>query len=157
MAGRKKVAPTKKPAAKIGRPSVFTQDIADRICEAIAEGTPVARILDAPGMPGRTTMYRWLQENEAFRNKHARAREDSADADADEIASVARKVLEGKIDPQAARVGIDALKWAASMRKPKVYGSRLDVTSTSTVYVKPDASMTPEQAAEAYRTLLKPA
>jgi hypothetical protein len=44
---------------------------------------------------------------------------------ADEIKDAARRVARGEIDPQAGRVLIDALKWDAGKRKPKVYGDKV--------------------------------
>jgi transposase len=77
----------------------------------------------------RTTPIRWVREDKKgdLRNLYAQAREDQADLSVDEIKDIARKVLSGEIDPQAARVAIDALKWEAGKRKPKVYGDKLEL------------------------------
>lgn len=60
-----------------------------------------------------------------------------ADADADKIADVAQSVIDGGLDPNAARVAIDAYKWSAGKRRPKRYGDnqRLEVENTGTVQV----------------------
>jgi hypothetical protein len=75
----------------------------------------------------RTTPLRWLREDATgeLRNHYARAREDQGDLSADEIKDAARRVARGEIDPQAGRVLIDALKWDAGKRKPKVYGDKV--------------------------------
>lgn len=73
---------------------------------------------------GYTTVITWLRQNEAFQANYARAREDQADADADAINDIATRVIDGTVGHQEARVAIDALKWTAGRRKPKVYGDR---------------------------------
>ncbi len=113
----------------MGRPTLCTPDTSDAICEGIADGKSLEEILRAPGMPTSTTVRRWIRENEDFRRNYASAREDQAHADDDKIRQITHKVLGGELDPAAARVAIDALKWTAGKRLPKIYGdkSTLDV------------------------------
>jgi len=66
---------------------------------------------------------------------YARACEDMADNDADKISDVADQVLQGLVDPQAARVAIDAYKWSAGKRRPRKYGDKVDITQTTTMAV----------------------
>lgn len=88
---------------------------------------------------------RWLAEREDFRQDYARAREAKADADADGISDIAARTLKGEYDPQAARVAIDAMKWAAAKMQPKKYGDKIDVnhgggiaiTGIEVTFVKP--------------------
>lgn len=106
-----------------------TPEIFDRICERLAEGESLRSICKDDGMPGMSTIFRFLRDeaNETARQQYAQAREDQADADADKISEQADLVAAGKADPQAARVAIDAWKWAAGKRKPKVYGDRVAI------------------------------
>jgi hypothetical protein len=78
---------------------------------------------------------RWIRANPEFAASYAQAREDMADADADKIADVAQSVIEGGLDPNAARVAIDAYKWSAGKRRPRRYGEKLEVENTGTVQV----------------------
>ena len=78
-----------------------------------------------------------------FSEKYARARQDGADALADKIRELAERVETGKLDPNAGRVAIDALKWIASKLKPRAYGDRLELagkvgTATDLVEQAPD-------------------
>jgi hypothetical protein len=75
------------------------------------------------------TVWRWLRENADFRERYARAKEESADALSEDIKEIGEKTLKGEYDPQAARVAIDSYKWVAAKLKPKVYGDRIDMTS----------------------------
>lgn len=106
-----------------------TPEIFDRICERLAEGESLRAICRDDGMPSMSTIFRFLRDeaNETARQQYAQAREDQADVDADKISEQADLVAAGKADPQAARVAIDAWKWAAGKRKPKVYGDRVAI------------------------------
>ena len=108
-----------------GRPSTFTQEVADELCERIACGETLKSICREDGQPEERTVYRWLRANEAFRQQYARAREEMADADADNVGDLGHRVLRGEIDPQAARVAMDAFKWSAGKRNAKKYGDKL--------------------------------
>ena len=127
-----------------GRPKIpFDQDIADRICEAIASGRGLISFLrESEDLPSYPTVMRWVRDQPEFADQYARAREDMGDNDADKIADVAQRVEDGLIDPNAARVAIDAYKWSAGKRRPKRYGERLEVEQTSLVAVThtPDVS-----------------
>ncbi|CAN7169990.1 hypothetical protein [Brevundimonas sp. LjRoot202] len=108
----------------MARPTLFNESLAEAICLAIADGRSLRSICADGEYPDRSTVFRWLADpaNVAFRDQYALAREASADADDDDIRDIAARVEAGKIEPQAARVAIDAKKWSAGKRKPKVYG-----------------------------------
>lgn len=110
-----------KPAIKTGRPSSYTPKIADEICRRLAEGESLRSICEEKAMPSRESVRRWLLDNETFRGQYARAREDQADAYADDVVRIA----DLELDPNRARVRIDARKWAAGKLKPKVYGDKV--------------------------------
>ena len=111
-----------------GRPSTYCKETADRIVEGIAQGNSLVSILkEDDELPSYPTVMRWLRENLDFQAMYARAREDQADHDADKIGDIAERVAKGQIEPNAARVAIDAYKWAAGKRKPRVYGEKVMV------------------------------
>jgi hypothetical protein len=120
-----------------GRPPLpFDQDIADQILEAISSGTGLVTFLkSSEELPSYPTVMRWIRANPEFAASYAQAREDMADADADKIADVAQSVIDGGLDPNAARVAIDAYKWSAGKRRPRRYGEKLEVENTGTVQV----------------------
>jgi len=94
-----------------------------RFVEIIANGGTIREAADEIKVDP-STITRWLQDESrvALRTQYAHAREAQADAFADEIVDVARDKVR---DPAQARVLIDALKWAAGKRKPKVYGDKV--------------------------------
>jgi len=129
---------------KTGRPSSFTQHIADVICTRIAEGESLREIVKTEGMPDRVTVYRWLLDNESFCNQYTRAREEQADTLADEILAISDEspevdyikdkhgnVIDIKIDSGYVayqRQRIDARKWVAAKLKPKKYSENIKLS-----------------------------
>lgn len=111
----------------------YDEDAAAEICERISCGESLKSIVRDEHMPGERAVFQWLRTQDAFAQLYARAREAQADADADLVGDVAQRVMKGELDPNAARVAIDALKWSAGKRKPKVYGERLDLNHSGSV------------------------
>lgn len=114
----------------MGAPTKFSKDQADLICDLVAEGQNLHVISKLKGFPARKTIYAWMNENEDFRNNYTQAREDRADWRASRIDSITAQLLDGKIDPGAARVALDAEKWQAGKEKPKVYGDKQTLEHT---------------------------
>lgn len=104
-----------------GRPSTYSEEITDRICEMLEDGMSLRSICLLDDMPGRRTVLDWLDLHEEFRTKYARAREKQADADADDIVDIS----DHEPDPARARVRVDARKWRAAKLAPKKYGDRI--------------------------------
>ncbi len=110
---------------KTGRPSLYSEELTDRICNRIADGDSLRKICEADDMPDRETVSRWLanEDHRAFAAKYARAREAQADLMDEEILEVARA---SKPETAASdRVKVLAFQWRASKLKPKVYGDRI--------------------------------
>lgn len=149
----------------IGRPSTFSDEIADRICDALADGRSLRAICRKPDMPGQSTVFRWLADERyaAFREQYTRAREAQADALFDEMLDIAddgsndwmeRRREDGTVDEvfnhehiQRSRLRVDARKWMAGKLRPKVYGDKLDLTSS-------DGTMSPPSLADFYAARL---
>lgn len=122
-----------------GRPSSFTQEKANTICERIAGGESLRSICQDEGLPSITSVMRWLadENNAAFRAQYARAREAQADYMAEEILSIADDGLNDTyVDDEGrkrtdqdviarSRLRVEARKWLASKMAPKKYGEKL--------------------------------
>lgn len=117
-----------------GRPTLYSVELACEICARLAEGSPLCRICLDPRMPAKTTVYRWLGENEEFRALYNIAREDQADTMADEMLAIADEC--DSSDVKQARLRIDTRKWLAMKLKPKKYGEKIDLNHTGSVPVK---------------------
>lgn len=74
---------------KIGRPSTFTQEIAEAICERLAVGEPLAVICRDEGMPHPSTFREWCSRDETLAIAYARARDAGFDAIALECLTIA--------------------------------------------------------------------
>lgn len=79
----------------MGRPSSFSEEVADAICERVAEGEPLRQICREEGMPAWRTVYGWLDANPDFSARFARARDMGHDAIAEETLAIADTPLEG--------------------------------------------------------------
>ena len=124
----------------LGRPSGYTEALADEICERLVRGESLTQITKDSHMPNVATVYRWLNKYEDFCNMYTRAREDQADTLADQIVAIADEhpdtvtildkdggVLEVKVDSALIawqKNRIEARKWTAAKLKPRKYGER---------------------------------
>ncbi|EJW11256.1 Phage terminase, small subunit [Rhodovulum sp. PH10] len=123
----------------MGRPSEFSQDIADAICERLSDGQSLRMICAASDMPSASTVFRWLQQHSDFREQYARAREAQADHMAEEILAIADTPQEGERREESAdgykviredmlghrRLQVDARKWLMARMAPKKYGDKV--------------------------------
>lgn len=132
----------------MGRPSSYTDELADLICERLADGESLVRICKDDEMPSTATVFRWLADNQAFRDSYARAREVQAERLADEIIEIAD---EGRrdtyIDDEGrertdydviarSKLRVDARKWIAAKLLPKKYGERVQTEHSGAVTVE---------------------
>jgi hypothetical protein len=62
-----------------GRPSDFNDEIATRIYDFLMDGVSLRLICQQDDMPGRTTVFRWMDSNPDFASMYARARMLQAD------------------------------------------------------------------------------
>lgn len=129
-----------------GRPSKYSQQIADQICNRLAAGESLRGICRDDELPDAGTVFRWLScQDEAFatfREQYARAREIQADALVDEILEISddgtndwmeRQDEDGENSGwringehiQRSRLRVDSRKWFASKVLPKKYGDKV--------------------------------
>jgi hypothetical protein len=137
VAAKATKAPT--PAKKLGAPTTFNQKTADLICMGLSEGMSLRQILraDKTGvLPAQSTVYEWLLRHPSFAEQYARAREEQADTNADEILQIADEMPPEYTDEKGRtyldqtylawqKQRIEARKWTAMKLKPKKYGDKL--------------------------------
>lgn len=125
-----------------GRPTKYNEEIADKICKQLTEGKSLKRLIEDDNiMPHISTIFDWINSNQEFADKYARARKVQAEFFVDEIIDISDKggrYYDGegnlKIDAtaiQRARLMVDTRKWYASKVLPKMYGDRLQVDDVS--------------------------
>ena len=139
----------------MGRNKIHHQkDHEDAIIEWISDGKTLRDYCRQPNTPDHTTVYDWLDEDESFSHRFARARDIGADAIAQETLEIAddasndwmeRKdkddqtvgwVLNGE-HVQRSKLRIETRLKLLAKWNPKKYGDKLDLTSS-------DGSMTPK-------------
>ena len=120
-----------KPKKKQGRPTKFTQELADTICERMANGESLRSICREIGLLPSTVIM-WMNHNKAFFEQYAQARQKQADSYADMILDEAFN----SHDAQIGRLRVDALKWVASKLAPKRYGDKVEVEQTGTQKIR---------------------
>lgn len=135
----------------MGRPSIFTETVADEICERLGNGESLRSICCDEAMPAQRTVIGWLAKGDndpaeypefaEFVRKYIRAREVQADTIFDEILDIAddgsndwmeRRDGEGnnlgwKENGEAlqrSRLRVDARKWMAGKLSPRKYGEK---------------------------------
>lgn len=148
---------------KLGRPSIFTQELADEICNRIAEGESLRAICRGDNVPPAGTILRWVTEKEAFREQYEFAMEQRAEGLFDEMFEIADETCLDTIStkdgerPNAewisrSRLRVDVRKWALSKMMPKKYGDKVQIGGAPDL--PPIQSNVTVDPGEAYKLLL---
>lgn len=77
---------------KGGRPSDYMPEVANDICALLSSGESLRKVCERPGMPSKTSVFRWLAEHQEFRDQYAKATETRADSIFEEIFEIADDV-----------------------------------------------------------------
>ena len=158
-----------KPGARRGRgrPSLYTEALAVKICLRLAEGEPLRSVCRDPAMPDKATVLRWLADKAKadFRDQYVHAREMQADALFDEALEIADNTTgdittdkDGKEtvqheNIQRSRLRVDTRKWAAGKLAPKAYGDKVQHTGEGGGPISHDHTLPPELHELLERTL----
>lgn len=139
------------PPPKRGRPSLYSKEICNKICEQISTtSNGLVSICEKEGMPNVSTVFDWLNNpaNAEFSKQYTRAREMQADILADEIISLSDSERRTKTinsggefggneseydNPARTRLQIDARKWKASKLAPKKYGDKIQTEHSGAI------------------------
>lgn len=156
MAGKK---------GRSGRPSIYTEEIADSICERLKQGESLRKICADEGMPSDATVREWALKREGFSSKYAEARQIGYSALAEEILDIADdsssdtyldKDGNEKTNSEVvarSRLRVDTRKWILSKVLPKIYGDKVAVGGAEDLPpIKTDAG--PEDVARRIAFLL---
>ena len=113
---------TKLTGRPVGRPSKYSEALADRIVNAMVDGGDLVAICQRPGFPDRKTVYRWAAQFPGFASRLEQAREALGDLAAYEIGQIAANCTAETA--AADRVKLAALQWRASRLAPRKYSER---------------------------------
>ena len=107
----------------MGRPSSYTTEIAERICEELASGKHLHMICKEDWAPGERTVYQWLDKNPAFAQMYAHARARQQEVFAAQVIEIA----DTEADSAKARNRMDARKWYAARVAPRKWGDKIEI------------------------------
>lgn len=133
---RKTAAPAE--ARPSGRPSTFTREIADQICDRLADGEPLRQICRDEAMPAWRTVYDWKAAHEDFAARIAHARDAGFDAIAEQCLDIADDTASDTIEgehgdrPNTEWISRSKLRVETRLKllakwDPKRYGDKVDV------------------------------
>lgn len=116
---------------KNGRPSKYTIELGEEICDAIATSElGLAHLVEAnPGWPHRANIFNWLRKHPEFRDNYYKAKEDQTEVCVEymhEIMNEQHKYVDEnglvKIDVPMLKLKVETMKWHVGKLKPKKYG-----------------------------------
>lgn len=137
---------------KGGRPSIYSQELADRICSEIIEGYSLRTVCKPDDMPCVASVLKWLREKPEFLTQYEKAKEEQADALAEEMLDIADDGSNDWMEKtgkdgesigwqvngehvQRSRLRLDTRKWIASKLKPKKYGDKITTEHTGEINI----------------------
>ncbi len=140
-----------------GRPSLYTQEIADEICTRLATGESLRSICQSEHLPSDWTVRQWaIEDRDGFSSRYTQARDIGLDVMADECIQIAddgqndsymddegRKRTDFDVIARS-KLRFDARRWYLSKLAPKRYGERIAQEITN-----PDGSLQPLSDAQA--------
>lgn len=156
------------PKKKIGRPSKYTPEIAQQMCQMLADGIPLREICRQEGFPEWRTVYDWMYRDDALGERGAglstaiaRAREVGQDAIAEEIWLDMNQPPERILSEGGARVDSGYVQWQKAKAEiglkllakwnPKRYGDRVALAGDPESPIKVEAEV---QADKLFQALL---
>ena len=150
----------------VGRPTLYSQELAAKICERMVNGESLRAICRDESMPCASTISLWRAQHAEFSAQYAIAQETRAELGFDDIQEVAddgRNDWMATNDPenpgyrangehiQRSRLRVDTMKWRLARMNPKRYGER------TTIAGDPEAPLLPAQAAKESAAIMREA
>ena len=111
----------------IGRPSDYSDDLANQICGLLTQGASVSTAANILGIHP-SSVYKWLTERPAFSERYAHASRDRAIARFERLDDTLAELRAGNIDANTARVIVDTIKWQCGKELPRRYGDKLELS-----------------------------
>lgn len=105
------------------------------LCDWCREGGTLNSYAEIAGNPSYKMLWRMLNADTDWRTKYFLACKDRADFRADRVDAIIQDMRDKVIDPQAARVAIDAIKWQTACENRAKYGDKqqVDVNDITTI------------------------
>lgn len=135
----------KKPRHPGGRPSIYTEELANRICHLVAINPIGLPKLCAKydELPDPDTIRSWRWSKPQFSAKYNEAKRFQSEIMAESIEDISDEVVEKMYEDEEgvtrvdsgivslAKLKVDSRKWTASKLAPKIYGDRQIIEQTT--------------------------
>ena len=124
----------------MGRPSLYTEELAHEICVRLGSGESLRKICLDERIPSIATVMSWLTKKPDFLEQYTRAREIQAETQFDELIDIVDQppelnhvvdkngeLVEVKFDSSYVawmKLRVDTRKWTAARMAPKKYGEQ---------------------------------
>jgi hypothetical protein len=114
----------------MARLTEYNYDLCVDICNELANGQNIKRILDSNNSyPDWTTFRRWKQNNQELRTLYINSQQDKAIALENELDDLRDLITAKEIDASTYNVLAQTIKWKMAKFYPKVFGEKTDITS----------------------------
>lgn len=115
-----------------GRPTMYSIDLAGKICRRIANGDSLRSICREDDMPSRAAVLNWLQDRPEFVARYEHARQLQAEGFGEEVVELSDQLPPGASHEDISRqkLRIDSRKWVAARMLPQKYGKTTKMEHT---------------------------
>ena len=118
----------------------FEDDQVNELLDRHGKGEPLTRICADPRMPGRSTVYDWIESDPEFAGRFRAARARGVHALAEQCLEIADEKAKDPVEVADKRVRIDTRLRLAGKWLPKDYGDKIDVNHSGEVVNRHDLS-----------------
>lgn len=125
-----------------GRPTDYSAELASKICAELALGRSLRTVCKDESLPCMSTVFNWFRLYPEFLEQYTRAKEESADAMAEECLDIADDGTNDYMERldkdgecvgyqvngehiQRSRLRVETRKWLMAKMKPKKYGEKI--------------------------------
>jgi hypothetical protein len=133
-----------------GRPTKYSDTVAQAFCARIAQGQSLRTICRDDEMPSTQTVFNWFGKHAGFVEQYARAKTAAADAMAEDILDIADDGTNDWMETrdkdgenigwkvngehvQRSKLRVDSRKWLMSKLAPKKYGEKIQTELSGAV------------------------
>ena len=110
----------------MGRSTKYNYDLCVDICEQVAQGYNIMRVLDKSDVfPSWSTFRRWKRDNEDLRTLYVNAQQDKAEALENEMDDYRDMLISKEIDASTYNTLVQTLKWKMAKFYPKFFGDKI--------------------------------
>jgi hypothetical protein len=110
----------------MARLTEYNYELCIEICEEVAQGRNIMRILEAnSNFPSWSTFRRWKRDNEELRTLYINAQQDKAEALEKEMDDYRDMLVSKEIDASTYNTLVQTLKWKMAKFYPKVFGDKI--------------------------------